>query len=103
MNTKVYVNHLSAATTQGELMDLFSAYGNVVAINIAVDRTSHKPRGFGFVTMVTPEGARAAIQALNGKAIGADTLTVSEGWVNEKDAGPPNEQRTPRRRASQLY
>jgi len=103
MNTKVYVDNLAATTTENELMELFSAYGNVVAINIAVDRTSHKPRGFGFVTMVTAEGARAAIQALNGKAMGTGTLTASEGWLDEESVCQSNGQPTPRRRARQAY
>ena len=59
MNTKIYVDNLATATTEHELMNLFSVYGNVADVNIAVDRANHKPRGFGFVTMVTPEGARA--------------------------------------------
>ena len=71
-------------------MNLFSVYGNVADVNIAVDRANHKPRGFGFVTMVTPEGARAAIQALNGKAIGTGALIVSEALPNEERAGSPN-------------
>ena len=69
MNIKIYVDNLAAATTESELINLFSAYGNVVNVHIAVDRVDRKPRGFGFVTMVTPEGARAAIQALNGKMV----------------------------------
>jgi RNA recognition motif-containing protein len=103
MNTKAYVDNLAVATTENELRDLFSTYGNVVAVSIAVDRTSPEPRGFGFVTMVTPEGARAAIKALNGKTMGTSTLAVSEGWVNEDYARPQNKKRTPRRRSSQLY
>jgi RNA recognition motif-containing protein len=87
MNTKVYVDNLAAATTESELKNLFSAHGNVVDVNIAVDRASHKPRGFGFVTMVTPEGARAAIRALNGKEIGTNNLIVSEAWLHEERAG----------------
>jgi RNA recognition motif-containing protein len=70
----------------------------VASINIAVDRATAKPRGFGFVTMVTPEGARAAIQALNGKIIGTTTLAVSEGWLNEEDVHPRKGKRTPRPR-----
>jgi len=54
MNTKVYVENLSATTTVSELMSLFSTYGNVVDVNIAVDQVSRKRRGFGIVTMVTP-------------------------------------------------
>ena len=92
MNTKVYVDNLAAATTEGDLRDLFSPYGNVAEVNVPIDRTNGRPRGFGFVTMATPEGARSAIRALNGKAIGTCTLAVSEAR--------PREQRTasPRRR-----
>ena len=103
MNTKAYVDNLSAATTENELRDLFSTYGNVVAVNIAVDRASREPHGFGFVTMVTPEGARAAIKALNGKKMGTSILAVSEGWVNEDYVRAQNKKRTPRRRSSHLY
>ena len=86
MNTKVYVDNLAAATTENELKNLFSAHGNVVDVNIAVDRANHKPRGFGFVTMVTPEGARAAIRALHGKEMGTHNLIVSEAWLHEERA-----------------
>ena len=78
MNTRLYVDNLAATTTYKDLMDLFSAHGNVVEVNLPVDRANGRPRGFGFVTMVTPEGARMAIQALHGKEIGTRTLTVSE-------------------------
>jgi len=91
MNTKVYVDNLAAITTERELKDLFTAYGNVMDVNIAVDHASHKPRGFGFVTMATPQDARAAILALNGKAIGTCTLTASEAWPHEARASLPNE------------
>ena len=98
MGNKIYIDNLAEGITENELMDLFSVYGNVVSINIAVDRATARPRGFGFVTMVTPEGARAAIQALNGKIIGATTLAVSEGWLNEQAVRPRNGKRTPRPR-----
>lgn len=84
MNTKVYVDNLTAATTENDLRDVFSAYGNVAEVNVSTDRSSGRSRGFGFVTMATPQGARSAIQALNGKAIGTCTLTVSEAWPNEQ-------------------
>jgi RNA recognition motif-containing protein len=79
MNTKIYVENLADATTETELMDLFSTCGNVADVNIAVD-ADRKSRCFARVTMVTPEGARAAIQALNGKTVGTATLAVSEWW-----------------------
>ena len=83
-HNKVYVDNLAAATTERDLMDLFSPYGNVVEVNIMVDRFNHKSRGFGFVTMATSEGARSAIRALAGKVFGTRALTVSEAWPNEE-------------------
>ena len=86
MNTKLHVDNLTAATTENELRDWFSPYGNVAEVNIPTNRTSGRSRGFGFVTMETLEGARSAIQALNGRAIGTCTLTVSEAWPHEQRA-----------------
>jgi cold-inducible RNA-binding protein len=103
MNTKVYVDNLAAATTETELHELFSAYGNVANVNIAVDHGTHKPRGFGFVTMITSEGAQAAIRALNGRAMGACTLAVSEAGPCQERAGSRNGCRSPHRVASRLY
>lgn len=103
MSTKLYVDNLALATTENELAALFSDYGNVADVNIVVDHTSHAPRRFGFVTMVTPEGARAAIQSLNGKVMGPDTLTVSEAWPREEFAKSSKSGRKPRRGPSSLY
>ena len=80
MNAKIHVENLAADTTENELMDLFSAYGNVANVNIAFDQVERKSRRFGCVTMATSEGAQAAIQALNGKTVGAATLAVREWW-----------------------
>ena len=86
MNTKVYVDNLAAATTESDLRDWFSPYGNVAEVNVPTNRTSGRSRGFAFVTMETLEGARSAIQALNGKTLGSSTLTVSEAWPHEQRA-----------------
>ena len=86
---KVYVDNLDAVTSERDLMNLFSPYGNVAEVNIAVDRINHKSRGFGFVTMATPDGARSAIRALHGKQIGTQNLIVSEAWPHEQRAGAP--------------
>ena len=86
MNTKLHVDNLGASTTENDLRDWFSPYGNVAEVNIPTNRTSGRSRGFGFVTMATPEGVRSAIQALNGKTLGSSTLTVSEAWPHEQRA-----------------
>lgn len=84
MKTKVYVDNLSVATTETELIDLFSPYGNVLDAKIWMEHENHRPLGFGFVTMVTSKAARAAVQALNGKVIRTNTLIVSQAWPHEE-------------------
>jgi RNA recognition motif-containing protein len=101
MNAKIHVENLAADTKENELMDLFSAYGNVANVNIAFDQVERKSRCFGCVTMATAEGAQAAIQALNGKVVGTATLTVSE-WRSGQGATLPNGRR-PLRSTSKLY
>jgi len=101
MNTKLYVDNLAAITTYTELMELFSAHGNVVDINLPADPANGRPHGSGLVTMATPEGARAAMKALHGQEIGNQTITVSEAWPQKERGGATNG--SPRRSASQLY
>ena len=91
VSTKIYFDNVAATTTERELMDLFSTYGNVVDVHIVIDRAHPERHGRGFVTMITPEGARAAMQALDGKAFGG-ILTLSEapppGWPTRPSPRP---------------
>jgi len=77
MSTKMFVGNLSFNTTENDLQDVFAAHGTVVEANLMMDRMSGKPRGFGFVTMSTPEEAQKAIEALNGKSVDGRALTVN--------------------------
>lgn len=77
MNNKLFVGNLSFQTTENELQDAFAAHGTVMEANLMVDRMTGRPRGFGFVTMSTPEEAQKAIDALNGSQIGGRAITVN--------------------------
>ena len=61
MNTKLFVGNISFNTTENDLQDAFAAHGTVTEANLMVDRMSGRPRGFGFVTMSTPEEAEKGI------------------------------------------
>lgn len=87
MNTKLYVGNLSFDALENDLQDLFSQHGPVTEVNLMQDRVTGKPRGFGFVTMATKEGADAAIQALNGKDWKGRALTVNEARPREARTG----------------
>jgi len=77
MSTKLFVGNLSFNTTENDLQDAFAAHGTVVEANLMMDRMSGRPRGFGFVTMSTPEEAQKAIEALNGASLDGRNLTVN--------------------------
>jgi RNA recognition motif-containing protein len=77
MSNKLFVGNLSFDTTENDLQDAFAAHGTVTETNLMMDRMSGRPRGFGFVTMSTPEEAQKAIEALNGAQLGGRALTVN--------------------------
>src|SRR5438046_9517505 len=86
MNTKLFVGNVSFNTTENDLQDTFAAHGTVVEANLMTDRTSGRPRGFGFVTMASPEEAKKAIDALNGALLDGRNLTVNEPRPREERA-----------------
>jgi cold-inducible RNA-binding protein len=95
MNTKLFVGNLSFNTTENDLHDAFAAHGVVVEANLMMDRMSGRSRGFGFVTMSTPEEAQKAIEALNGAAMDGRNLTVN--IARPKEDRPPGGGGGPRR------
>ena len=86
---KLFVGNLSFNTTENDLQDAFAAHGTVVEANLMMDRVSGRPRGFGFVTMSTPEEAQKAVAALHGQQLDGRALTVN--------IARPKEERPPRR------
>jgi len=87
MSSKLFVGNLSFKTTENELQDAFAAYGTVLEANLMMDRATGRPRGFGFITMSTPEEAEKAIEALHGKDLGGRALTVNIGRPREERPG----------------
>src|SRR5258708_29182317 len=87
MSTKLFVGNLSFDITENDLQDAFAAHGTVVEANLMMDRATGRPRGFGFVTMSTPEEAQKAISAMNGKDLGGRALTVNVARPREERPG----------------
>jgi len=87
MSNKLFVGNLSFDTTENDLQDAFAAFGTVTEANLMMDRTTNRPRGFGFVTMSTPEEAQKAIDGLNGKELGGRALTVNVARPREERSG----------------
>ena len=87
MNNKLFVGGLSFNTTENDLQDAFAAHGTVTEVNIIMDRMTGKAKGFGFVTMSTPEEAEKAIQGLNGNVLDGRSLAVSVAKPREERSG----------------
>jgi RNA recognition motif-containing protein len=84
---KLFVGNLSFNTTENALQDAFSAFGTVTEANLMMDRATGRARGFGFVTMSTPEEAQKAIEGMNGKSIDGRALTVNLAKPREERSG----------------
>ena len=83
MGTKLYVGNLSFDVTENDLRDMLSQHGQVNEINVIMDRETGRARGFAFATMNSEEGAKAVIQALNGKDWKGRALTVNEARLHD--------------------
>ncbi|MBN2502199.1 MAG: RNA-binding protein, partial [Anaerolineales bacterium] len=55
----IYVGNLSYTATDAELLEAFSAYGQVSSAVVVKDRETQRSRGFGFVEMPDDDEARA--------------------------------------------
>ena len=86
MSNKLFVGNLSFNTTENDLQDAFAAFGTVTEANLMMDRTTNRPRGFGFVTMSSAEEAQKAIDGLNGKEMDGRALTVNVAKPREERA-----------------
>ncbi len=87
MNTKLFVGNLSFNTTENDLQDAFAAHATVTEANLMMDRATGRPRGFGFITMGSPEEAQKALNALNGTMLGDRNITVNEARPRESRTG----------------
>jgi RNA recognition motif-containing protein len=84
MSTRLYVGNLPFHVTEEILRQAFGKTGEVVDAHVVLDRESGRSRGFGFVTMGTPEMAENAIARMNGHDLEGRALRV-----NPADERPP--------------
>ncbi len=83
-NTKMYVGNLSFDSTELDIRELFSQFGEVSEVAMIMDRDSGRPRGFCFVTMGSREGMEAAVKELDGKPWMGRPLAVNEARPREE-------------------
>ena len=86
LSKKIYVGNLNFDTTEHEVNELFSEFGNVESVAMINDRDTGRFRGFCFVEMSDAD-ADKAIQALDGSAVAGRNLRVNEARPREDRGG----------------
>ncbi|PAV90051.1 hypothetical protein WR25_14874 isoform B [Diploscapter pachys] len=76
-NTSVYVGNINPITTENDLREPFSAFGEVTEVRL------FKSQGYGFVRFEKKECATNAIMEMNGKEICGNTIRASWGRVQQ--------------------
>ncbi len=84
MSQRLYVGNLSPGVTEADLRLLFSRIGAVAEVQLNLDPTTRQSRGYGIVTMATPELATAALAEFHGYNFAGRYIAVTE-------ARPPQE------------
>src|ERR1700693_2322229 len=78
VSMKLYVGNLPYTTSEDDLRNLFSQYGNVESVAVITDRETGRSKGFGFVEFADDNEAKSAITALSGQEFSGRALTVNE-------------------------
>jgi len=83
--SKVYVGNLSWNTDDESLHHAFGEFGKVTDAIVMKDRETGRSRGFGFVTLSSPEEAEAAVNGLNDQELDGRRLRVN--LANDRPSG----------------
>lgn len=82
---KIYVGNLNYRTTEDELNQLFSDFGDVKSVQIIKDKMSGRSKGFGFIEMEDDAEAKEAIEALHETDFAERNLVVNEARPMDPD------------------
>ncbi|MGE5499992.1 MAG: RNA recognition motif domain-containing protein [Syntrophothermus sp.] len=81
----IFVGNLSKEVTDQDLMQAFSAYGQVKSVKVIRDMFSGESKGFGFVEMLGNAEALKAMMELNTKEIKGKKIAVNEARPKTND------------------
>ena len=78
MGNKLYVGNLPYTVRDDDLSQSFGEFGTVTSAKVMMERDTGRSKGFGFVEMADDAQAQAAINGMNGQALGGRNLVVNE-------------------------
>ncbi|MGB8648748.1 MAG: RNA-binding protein [Anaerolineae bacterium] len=92
MQSKLYVGNLSYNVSEDQLRDLFGQAGEIKQVTLIMDRDTRRPKGFGFVEMISQEDAEKAIRMFHDQELDGRRMTVNLAKPRE-DNGRSNRPR----------
>lgn len=78
MSKKIYVGNLSYNTSENDINELFSTYGEIISTKLIEDQFTGRSKGFAFIEMESDDSVMAAISGLNGKEVDGRNIKVNE-------------------------
>ena len=78
MGNKLYVGNLPYSVRDEDLNQAFGEFGTVTSAKVMMERDTGRSKGFGFVEMGDDAQAQAAVNGMNGQALGSRNLVVNE-------------------------
>ncbi|KGF71837.1 RNA-binding protein [Neosynechococcus sphagnicola sy1] len=84
MSIRLYVGNLPEELDRQELASVFAEAGDSVSTKVITDRKTGKCRGFGFVTVKTPEQADELIEKFNGYLFKENALKIEKALPRAK-------------------
>ncbi len=102
MSIRLYVGNLPAELDRQALEKIFHESGESVSLKVITDRKTGRCRGFGFVTVGTPELADTVIEKFNGFDFNGTVLKLEKALPRNKgkageeegEEGAPNPEST---------
>ncbi|PWA67934.1 nucleotide-binding alpha-beta plait domain-containing protein [Artemisia annua] len=73
---KLYVSGLSFRTTEESLRNAFQSFGELIEVNLVMDKIANRPRGFAFLRYATKEESDKAIEGMHGKFLDGRVIFV---------------------------
>ncbi|EAY12357.1 spliceosomal protein, putative [Trichomonas vaginalis G3] len=96
VGAKLYIGNLSQDVNDGNLLQTFRQFGNVLHARVVVDPATGKSLGHGFVAYDSFDAADKAKKAMNGEYFGGQPITVSYAYKSGTKSGEKHGDRSER-------
>ncbi|KAK9315143.1 hypothetical protein V1522DRAFT_232642 [Lipomyces starkeyi] len=81
----IFIGSLPYNLTEGDILTIFSQYGNPVFIKLARDKETGKSKGFAFLKYEDQRSTILAVDNIDGTVVLGRTLRVDHTYYKNKD------------------